>query len=590
MDADEARRIHATYVSDMTLNDRAEGGARVEWITATRKPRSAFARRLAEKEFLTTMDYVTPIPEEEGAAAARAEFIRIYNAQLPAKKRAALRLLQDYCGMENVEAIDKELQDMQLMASGHAGVEAMRADHEAMDIIPPPRFDGNKPLDQAKRKNFLAGINNATYSGGQDNIHEGNLLTMILSGLKMTIEAEKLTEEAGSQLTMACFRGKALDIFMIHRKQPKGFVTFWTLVQALSKTQISPTEAILRISKLKQQRIPSQGIASVITEIIRLNYFTLSSNQPKDERAEQFKTSTLRDLRDLVQCLYPSFTNQVTLKEREAKAAIEAQKANFRALGEIRSADALEIDPVSCLVQAMISILHVESEGSRIEFESLDSAMGSLRRPQERQDRHDRHERRSNRRQPRVNAITFEAGQVRRPQMVQRPINNSNNYQGGARPKRQLQERTWPQCNRCGKHHEDQCRRYKRSSKFPCPKCKQEKNLSLFHLNEDCSRDKSYALFAEPPRQRQVASMTPQRKGSNFQPRQQGWNSNQNQGQSNSRQRDNRRQENNNSQRGHSAQANNDSRNGNGRQQSRQVAQVDARPRSNGGNRRRQTK
>lgn len=509
----EALRVHNTY-ADMVLNVADPNMPFVAWGTDRMKPANAFARRLAEKEFLETMQHVQPEPMPVQPALQGAnEAVQERNDLLAERQAAAIVLLQNYSGRDNVESIDREMNDMQLIASGHSGIEAMKADEEALDLIPVPNFGLGTALSQNMRKNFLATINNATYKGGKEGAHEGNLLTMILSGLKNVIETEGLSEEPASQLTMACFRGDALDLFMIHRRQPHGYVTFWSLIQALSKTQISPTEAIQRISKLKQAKIPSQGISSVITEIIRLNHYTLPSNQPKAERDEQFKTSVLRDLRDIVQCLYASFTNQVQLKEREHKAAIEAQRAALRSKGDHHAAAALSADPVACLVHAMINILHVESEGSRIEFGNLDDAMGATSSNLFRNNR----DRRQERRQPRMSAITQIPPITRRmspfsPRDEGRPRQHAPANRTPARQDRQ-QERTYPQCKRCGKHHLELCKRYMRSAKFPCSKCKDILGLTLMHHSEDCNQTQGYSNFANRTNERQVAAVAPTRRG-----------------------------------------------------------------------------
>ena len=149
------------------------------------------------------------------------------NVIVQQKKDNAAFCLANHCqGMSSMEAMDREMHDMQLMASGSAGREAIRADEEALDIIPCPKFGNQLTLQQGSRKNFLAAISNTTYTGGKTAHHKSNVLVMILTCLKNAIEIDHLHESAAMQLTMACFQGKALDLFMIHRCQPKGYTTF----------------------------------------------------------------------------------------------------------------------------------------------------------------------------------------------------------------------------------------------------------------------------------------------------------------------------------------------------------------------------
>lgn len=484
----ESRRVHATYSDDMALDLTIPTHPVVIWNVDSAKPKNAYARRLAEKEYLETMDALEPAVPDPNADADAQALIVTANAALADRKERALIALRNYRGMANVEAINQDMEDMQLMASGQSGVNAMQADSDAMDIIAPPAFGHVVALTATIRKNFLATINNATYGGTKDSIHDSNVLTMILSGLKSIIESEHLSEEAASQLGMAVFRQDALDIYMIHRKRVNGFVTFWSLIQTLSKTQISPTQAIQRISKLKQTKIPSQAINGVIAEIIRLNHFTLPTNQSKQERDEQYTTSILRDMRDLVTCQFPSFTNQVTLKEREAKAALEARKATLRSNGDYIAAEAIKDDPIGNLVQAMISILHVESEGSRIEFSDLDSAMSPRKNVQ-------KFEKKSS---PRFSSI-------RQEQRYQPPLNTTP-QQNRQNPRLRgvgFANKPYPPCRQCGKGHPDGCNRYERIASFPCKKCTERKQ-TLFHYAEDCNQLIGYAAFANRNNQPQA--------------------------------------------------------------------------------------
>ena len=533
LNAAVGRRIHDTY-TQLSIDRTVRNDPVVRWQPP--QPASAYARRTAEKEWLETTQYL----EDEEVPAdlndlSRPAIVARNVALQERRATAVLCLANHYQGMNSMEALDRELNDMQVMASGSVGREAMRADEEALDIIPCPKFGNNPILNQGSRKNFLAAISNTTYQGGKTAPHESNVLVMILTCLKNAIELDGLHESAAMQLTMACFRGEALDLFMIHRRQPKGYMTFWSLVQALSKVQISPTEAIQRISKLKQTRIPSQGIAGVISELIRLNHFTLPANQPKHERDEQYKTSVLRDLRDVVQCLYPSFTNQVTFKEREAKAANEAQKAQLRNAGNHAAADMVENDPISCLVHAMINILHVESEGTRIQFESLDEVMKGSNRGLHGNQRFARNDRQS--RNPRFSAVSevlhlpkvqsmrADNNRTRQPprQQQARPPQGGQRQSGG---NGRAQERTYPKCKKCGKHHQDVCNRYKRSAAYPCVKC-QAANVELFHLAEECNQHLGYSTFANKPNERQISAVTGQRRPQQPQRNRQGGQGNQ---------------------------------------------------------------
>lgn len=499
----ERVRIYNSYKDDLFLDTSDENYPFVRWIADSAKPENGFARRAAEREFLEVLPYAPDVPVRLQASPEDLAINRKINDELAISRNLSHLALRDYQGRGNIIALDQGLSDMQAMASGKAGVVSMQADQDALDMIMPPLFGTVENVQSGTRKNFLATINNATYTGSKENIHESNMLVMILTALRAQIEMSNLSEEGASQLMMSVLRGNALDMFMIYRKQPHGFRTFWSMIQALSKQQISPTQAIQRISKLKQTRIPSQMISGVIAEVVKLNHFTLPANQPKAERDAQYKSSVMRDLRDLIICQYPSFINQVAIKEREAQHAIEAQKAAYRSKNRPDLADQTQLDPISCLIQAMVHILHVESEGNRIEFLSIDDALPDGRYGKSRRGQEQRTERRS----PRLNSVRLENTHMQRPMNFQHA---GPPQQQQVRPRQPFQQNfqqnnnqrnagaggnNYPTCKRCGKPHPDNCRRYNRSSKFPCAKCKGN-NFVLFHFIEDCNQHQPYINFA----------------------------------------------------------------------------------------------
>lgn len=463
------RRIQG-YANTLTVDF---AGQLFLWNPDVPPTRSVLVKRQQEKDLLEGYQQRNAV--DIPAHLAAGPELDSWNALVAhhAAQMETINLMYDRCvGLAAFQSLDEEVARQGVISSGRADSMNLVLEKESQDFIEPPAYGDVANLNARTRKDFLAMINNATFSGDKDQIMEQNTLVLILTSMKDTIEQHGLTEQAAQQLALVVFRGKAFSILVAYRTRRGGFSTFWSIIQALSRTVISPSSAVQQIAELKKKRIPSLKIKDVIADLLTLNHYALPPNQPKAERETQYQASVMRDLRDLVMCQYPSFMGQVQDRERECLSAFQAERADLESRGFFQRAATMVHDSVTALVTTMISLLQVQSEGDRVEYTPLDMKEMKLSRVDKR-----------NRKGPRVNAIT------------EVPRNNREGYkrsqpQGYDRPPAQQRtDNSAPHmCVRCGKMHGGDCRRYQQYCKMACQNCKAA-GVHLYHYNNDCQEN-----------------------------------------------------------------------------------------------------